>query len=119
MGPEVFTKSVVALACWRAAKNETYQTMLSICMVFKNRADAKWYDGDLYENCARWLAENPGEFPDVRDPVFLSMLSRLEGVASGFVPDKTGGALYFAPKSSETPISGQITCSMGQMNFIR
>lgn len=119
MSPHDFTQSVVALACWRAAKHETYQVMLSVCMVFKNRADDGWFDGDLYENCSRWLGENPGEFPDTRDPAFLNMLSRLEGVSSGFVPDKTGGALWFAPKSSEVQISGQITCSMGQMNFIR
>lgn len=117
MSPSDFTRSVIALACWRAAQHETYQVMLSVCMVFKNRADH--ISVDIYDEACRWLAENPGEFPDVRDPTFLNMLNRLDGVSSGFVPDKTGGALWFAPKSSEEPIFGQITCSMGQMNFIR
>lgn len=119
MSPSDFSRSVVALACWRAAQTETHQVMLSVCMVFKNRADAGWFFGDIYENCHHWLSENPGEFPDLRDPTFLNVLSRIEGVTSGLVSDKTGGALWFAPKSSECKIEGQITCSMGQMNFIR
>lgn len=118
MSPTEFTKSVIALACWRAASNETYQVMLSVCMVFKNRAEFA-PNGDIYTEACLWLDENPGEFPDARDPTFSNMLSRLDGVSSGFVPDKTGGALWFMPKSSETPLLGQITCSMGQMNFIR
>lgn len=116
MSPTEFTKSVIALACWRAAQHETYQVMLSVCMVFKNRA--AYASSEVYAEACLWLADNPGEFPDERDPAFLNMLSRLEGVSSGFVPDKTGGALYFMPKSDQ-PITGQITCSMGQMIFIR
>ena len=119
MTPTEFTRSIIALACWRAAKSEPYQVMLSVCMVFKNRADAKWYDGDLYENCVRWLAENPGEFPDPRDPNFLNLLNRLDGVTSGLVADKTGGALWFAPKTSELQIVGTITATMGQTVFFR
>lgn len=113
-----FSRSIVALACWRAAKSETHQVMLSVCMAFKNRADAGWYDGDLYENCARWLAENPGEFPDVRDPQFLNLVAKLDGVVAGLVPDKVAGALWFAPKSECEAIVGRIVATVGQMNFI-
>lgn len=87
-------------------------------MVLKNRADYN-HSGDVYDEACRWLADNPGEFPDLRDPIFLNVLNRIEEVSEGGVADKTGGALWFMPKSSEHPITGQITCSMGQMNFIR
>ena len=118
MNTAEFSKSIIALACWRAAKTELHPTMLSVCMVFKNRADAGWNDGDLYENCADWLKANPGDMPDVRDPQFQKLLEKLEGVTSGMVPDKTGGALYFAPKSAEK-IDGTLTATIGQMFFYR
>ena len=113
-----FSRGVMAQAAWQAAQNETHQVMLSVLMVFKNRAEAGWYDGDLYENCARWLGENPGEFPDVRDPQFQNLISKLDGVITGLVPDKTGGAFYFAPKDTEAFV-GSITATVGQTIFIR
>jgi hypothetical protein len=113
-----FSKSLIALACWRAARTETYQVMLAVCMVFRNRADAT--GGDIYTEAIRWLEANPNEdWPDPRDPNFLNLLSRLDGVTSGLTADKTAGALYFAPKPSENKITGQITATLGQMNFIR
>lgn len=117
--PSEFSKSMVALACWEAAKNETHQTMLCVCMVFMNRAAAGWCAGDLYENVTLWLLENPpNDFPDTRDPQFQHLLAKLDGVLSGLVPDKTGGALWFGPKT-ENPIAGSVTMTMGQMIFVR
>ena len=117
-----FTKSQIALACWRAGKGELHQVMLSVCMVFKNRAAAGWYEGSLYENAIRWLAENPGEFPDERDPQFVQMLSKLDAVITGLVPDKTGGALYFYDKRMtdvSLPEPFRITANIGNLNFVR
>ena len=123
MTPSDFSNSQIALACWRAAKTELHQVMLSVCMVLKNRADAGWYDSDLYENAVHWLAENPGEFPDTRDPQFLQLLSKLDAITSGLVPDKTGGALWFYPKNSldvdSLPAGYSITTTIGNMVFIR
>ena len=113
-----YINSQIATACWRAAKSELHPCMLAVCMVFKNRADAGWYEGDIYENAVRWLAENPGEFPDVRDPQFQQLLSKIDTVVSGVVPDKTGGAMWFGPKT-EDPIAGSVTMVFGNLIFVR
>lgn len=116
-----FRNSLIALACWRAAKHELHQVMLSVCMVFRNRAKAGWYEGDLYENVTRWLAENPGEFPDPRDPQFIQLLGKLDAVIEDRVPDKTDGAIYFVPKLNleVLPEGSRLTTTIGQMSFVR
>lgn len=115
-----YSNATIATACWRAARGELHSVMLSVCMVFKNRADAGWFDHDLYQNCVQWLVENPGDFPDTRDPEFRQMLVRLDSVTSGLVPDRTGGAMYFCPKSQlPEKIEGQITTTIGGVVFIR
>ena len=118
-----FKQSQIALACWRAARTELHQTMLAVCQVFMNRAAAGWYDGDLYENCCMWLSENPGEYPDPRDPQFQQLLSRIESVTSKLVSDVTGGAIYFTPKSEldeeALPKRYSITTTIGNMVFIK
>jgi hypothetical protein len=97
--------------------------MLAVCQVFLNRAAAGWYDGDLYENCWRWLEENPGEFPDTRDPQFQQLLSRIDSVTSKLVSDVTGGAIYFAPKpeldESSLPKGYNITTTIGGLVFVK
>lgn len=120
-----FTKSIVALACWRAAPTEPHQVMLYVAMVFRNRAAAGWYEGDLYENCWRWLEENDGLFPDPRDPQFQQLIAKLDGITAdghggGLVPDKTYGALYFAPMGVlDHPFVGTITTTVGKTVFVR
>lgn len=115
-----FGKSQIALACWRAAKNELHPVMLSVGLVFRNRSAAKWYEGDLYENAVRWLVENPGEFPDLRDPEFTQLLLKLDAVTSGLAKDTTDGAMYFCPKQQlPENLPGKITATMGQLVFIR
>jgi len=115
-----FRNAQIALACWRAGEGELHQTQLAVCQVFMNRSKAGWYDGDLYENCYRWIMENPGNFPDVRDPQFAQLLNKLEAVTSGLVADKTGGAMYFCRKD-ELPekFDGEITTTIGSIVFIR
>ena len=116
-----YAKSQIATACWLAAKPELHPVMLAVCQVFMNRAAAGWYDGDLYENAAHWLIENPpSELPDLRDPQFQQLLSRLETVTSGMASDKTGGALYFANKQDlPEKIEGTVTTTIGGLVFIK
>lgn len=113
-----YTKSIIALACWRAASTELHSAMLCVGMVFKNRANAGWFFGDVYENAWRWLEENPGEFPDVRDPQFQSLVNKLDLVLEGSAMDKTGGALWFTSKLAEK-IEGVITTTVGSLAFVR
>ena len=101
MTPSDFSKSQVALACWRAAPTELHQVMLSVGMVFKNRAEAT--GKDVYEVAAGWLEENTEGFPDIRDPQFQQLLAKLDAVLDGRVPDKTDGALYFISKDKMLP----------------
>ena len=97
--------------------------MLAVCQVFKNRADAGWYDHDLYLNCTHWLEENPGEFPDTRDPQFQQFLSKMDKVITGEVADKTGGAIWFYPKKAldteKLPEGFSICNTFGNLVFIK
>lgn len=114
-----YTKSIIALACWRAAQNETYQVMMYIGMVFRNRALAGWFEEDLYENCWQWLIDNPGPFPDVRAPQFQKLLVNIDTLTSNLVSDKTDGALWFAPLSETEQVVGKITTTVGKIIFVR
>ena len=110
----------IATACWRAAQNNLHQVMLSVLMVFLNRAEAE--SKDLYEVVTEWLAENPTPFPDTRDPQFQQFLSRMETVITKLVPDKTGGALWFVPKDQLTAgmlEAFQETTRIGSLIFIK
>ena len=113
----------IATACWRAAKSDLHQVMLSVLLVFKNRATAGYFEGDLYTVAVNYLVENPGDFPDPRDPEFQQLLNKLDGVISGQVQDKTGGALWFYPKhelDTEKLASGySITTTIGSLIFIK
>jgi hypothetical protein len=123
MNSSDFTKSIIALACWRRAKGELHQTMLAYCQVLMNRAKAGWFMGDLYENAWQDLvdSEDQNSFPDTRDPQFQQMVYKLESVTSGMVADKTGGALYATPTDhySESFITGTITTTIGGLIFIK
>jgi hypothetical protein len=116
-----FKSGQIALACWCAAPGELHQVALAVCQVFMNRAKAGWYEGDLYENCWRWLSENPPEeFPDCRDPQFAKLLNRLETVTSGLVVDVTGGAIYFCPKNQlAEKVEGIVTTTIGSLVFVK
>jgi hypothetical protein len=113
-----YSKSIIALACWRAAQTELHSAMLCVAMVFKNMADAGWYEGDVYTAVCHWLAENPGAFPDVRDPQFQQLVNKLDLVLTGMAADKTDGALWFGPKTLEK-IEGTITTTVGNLIFVR
>ena len=115
-----FENSIIGLACWNAAKGEPHTAMLSVAMVFRNRANAGWYEKDVYLNATHWLLENPPDFPDTRDPKFQLLLSKLDAVVAGEVQDRTGGALDFVKKQDATEqIAGQIVMTISNMLFIR
>jgi hypothetical protein len=98
-----FAASIVALACWTAAKEEPHTVMLAVCQVFLNRARAN--SSDIYDEAIDYLEINSGSFPDTRSPQFQALVAKISLVMEGQVPDKTGGALWFAPKSilSQSP----------------
>jgi len=118
--PSDFTNSQIALACWRAAPGELHQAMLAVGMTFRNRARASGLD--VYQVAAEWLEGNTQGFPDVRDPQFQQLLSKLDAVLDGRVPDKTDGALWFVPKSQlESGVLKPftITTTIGQVVFAK
>jgi hypothetical protein len=92
-------------------------------MVFQNRAKAGWYEGSVYENAAEWLREHDSKsFPDERDPQFQTMLNKLDAVIAGLIPDKTGGAIWFYPKTEEDvsiPEGYSITTTIGNLVFVK
>jgi hypothetical protein len=118
--PSDFTTSVIALACWRAARSELHQVMLAVAMTFKNRSAAIGLD--TYQTASAWLEDNPEGFPDVRDPQFQQLVAKLDAVLDGRVPDKTDGALWFVPKSKlESGVLKPftITTTIGGLVFAR
>ena len=120
MTPTDFSNSQIALACWRAAPEELHQVMLAVAQVFKNRAQA--VGAEIYDIVTVWLEEHTQGFPDIRDPQFQQLLSKLDAVLDGRVPDKTGGALWFVPKSQlESGVLKPftITTTIGQIVFAR
>ena len=120
MNSSDYTTAIIATACWRAAKGELVQVMLSVCQVFQNRA-ANTGQG-VYEVAVQYLDEFPGGFPDTRDPQFQQLLSRLPSVLAGEVADKTGGALWFLPKDQLKPDmlqAFQITTTIGGLVFVK
>lgn len=118
--PTDFEKSVVAVACWQATVERTYPNLISIGSVFRNRAEAGWFDKSIYWNAVASMrgSESP-DFPDVRDPVFQMLLQGVSGLFDGRASDKTGGALYYASASSEETISGTVTAHIGQTIFFK
>lgn len=94
--------------------------MLAVGMVFRNRAQA--IGAEIYDIATLWLEENTQGFPDARDPQFQQLLTKLEAVLDGRVPDKTDGALWFVPKSQlESGVLEpfKITTTIGQIVFAR
>jgi hypothetical protein len=120
MTPSDFTTSTIALACWRAAKSELHSVMLAVCQTFMNRAKAE--GRDVYEMATEYMEESPPFFPDIRDPQFQALVSKIDAVLEGRVPDKTDGALWFVHKENLTPnlLQPFTRCAeFGQMIFVK
>ena len=122
MNTSDFTTSLVVLASWRAAREELHSVMLACCQTFMNRAKAS--GTDVYEEAMSYLEINTEGRPDVRDPQFQSLLAKINSVLDGQIPDRTGGALWFAPKStlSQSPNLLEpytITATLGNMVFVK
>jgi spore germination cell wall hydrolase CwlJ-like protein len=128
-----YEKSIVALACWRFLGTETYRGMLMVAMVLRNRAEAGWFEGSIYNNATAAMleAENANyycpptdlhvklAYADDREPEFQKLLQAMDGIFSGSIEDKTGGALYWALLSSEEIIAGERTAQFGKYIFFK
>ena len=116
-----YSKAIIATACWRAAPLEPHNVMLYIAMVFRNQAQAGWFEGDLYECASHWLEEHGYARIDTRDPEFQKLLANIDVVVSNLATDKTGGALWFGPKSSQEiiPKGMVVTVTAGETIFMR
>lgn len=117
-----YEKAVVALVCWKHMKSEQYRGMSFLAMMLQNRANAGWFEGSIYNNAIRLAAESDMTFsdvPDAREPQFGALLQMMDGLFTGITPDRTGGALYFAHKSSADLIAGETTAEIGQYIFFR
>ena len=117
-----FTTSLVVLACWRAAREELHSVMLATGQTFMNRAKAN--GTDVYDEAVSYLEINQDGWPDVRDPQFQALVGKINSVLDGQIPDRTGGALWFAPKStlSQSPSLLEpytITAQLGNMYFVK
>ena len=120
MTPTDFTTSIITLACWRAAKSELHSVMLAVCQTFMNRARAE--SVDVYQVASSFLRDMGDDFPDVRDPQFQALVSKIDAVLDGRVPDKTDGAIWFVSKDKLTPNLLQPytrTAEIGQMIFVK
>lgn len=117
-----YEKAVVSLVCWKQMKSELYRGMVSLALMFRNRANAGWFDGSIYNNAIAWARESNldlSEAPDARDYQFQQVLQAMDGIFLGTVVDKTGGSMYVAHISQADSISGEITTQIGQYIFFR
>ena len=115
-----YEKSIVALACWRFMNSETYRGMLMAAMVFRNRASQGWFEGSIYNNATAEMIDRCSvEFHDPRDPEFQKLLQAMDGIFSGSIEDKTGGALYWTLLSNEEIIAGERTAQFGKYIFFK
>jgi hypothetical protein len=117
-----YEMSIVSFVCWKQMKGELYRGMVSLAMMLRNRADSGWFEGSIYNNAIA-LGKDMGmdwsEFPDAREPQFQAMLQAIDGIYTGTIQDKIAGATYYAHKSSEESIVGEITANIGQYVFFR
>lgn len=117
-----YEKAVVALVCWKQMKGELYRGMSCYAMMLRNRAEAGWFDGSIYNNASA-VAREEGlkldEFPDAREPQYQALLQAIDRIFDGGLADKTGGALYCAHISTQDGIAGEITTQVGQFIFFR
>jgi hypothetical protein len=120
-GP-TYEQSVIALVCWKQMKSELYRGMISFACLLRNRANQGWFGGSMYQNAVAVANEEGlwgGEMPDAREMQFQMLLQAIEGVFDNAIPDKTGGALYFAHRSAGDKIAGERTAEIGQYIFFR
>lgn len=119
MTNDTFEKSIVALACWDAAKGEQLNGMLAVGSCLNNRAKAGWFNSSIYDNAVALCVENRiNQFPDVREPSFQNLLQLIDGIETRF--DLTNGGLWFCSAkeekdTSKTTFTGQV----GQLQFFK
>lgn len=117
-----YEKAIVSLVCWKTMKSETYRGMIAMAMMLRNRANAGWFEGSIYNNAivlGRDMKLDWSDFPDAMEPEYQGVLANMDGIYSGIVPDKTGGALYCSHVSSLDSLVGEITTQIGQFVFYR
>lgn len=117
-----YEKSIVALICWKQMRGELYRGMSYLAMMLRNRAEAGWFEGSIYNNAvavAREAGMNWADAPDSREPQYQQLLQIMDGIYTGQTPDRTGGALYFAHSTTADSIAGEITTQVGQYIFFR
>jgi hypothetical protein len=93
-----FQKAVVALIGWQAMRREGLNAMLGACLVFRNQAKLT-EENDIYRCATAYAMDHDVfQYPDTRDPQFLSLLHRMDGLFDDtFIDNLTNGALYFRP----------------------
>lgn len=116
-----YEKAIVALICWKTMRGELYRGMVGLACMFRNRANAGWFEGSIYLNAVAFANEstvNWTEFPDAREPGFQNLLHAMDGLYNGNLADKTGGSLWVAHKSTADNIRGD-RCEVGQYVFFK
>jgi len=117
-----YEKSVVALVCWARMKSELYKGLIAVAQVLRNRAEAGWFEGSIYQNAVAEFPEAINgliEHPDVREPEFQKLLLGIDKLYAGQLTDKTDGAMYFTRASDAEIIKGTITATIGQTIFFK
>jgi len=117
-----YEKGIVSLVCWKMMQAEQYRAMSMYATMLRNRAESGWFQGSIYNNAVAVGAESKLDFidfPDAREYQFQQLLQAMDGIFSGSVPDRTGGALYCAHKSTLDQIAGETTAEIGQYIFFK
>lgn len=106
--------SLLMLCVWREARNQTFQAMLGVAWVVRNRANGpvRWWGGPSYSSVILKpfqfssfnLADpNARLIPQENDPSFQQAQQAAVGAYSATLADPTGGAVSYYSTDIEAP----------------
>jgi spore germination cell wall hydrolase CwlJ-like protein len=106
---EDFEKGLLALVCWREARGDGIEAMLAVAHVIHNRVKAwgKSYceviDGhDQFSSMTIAGDSQLLVWPDVRNPLFVQLLQKLDDAYAGTGDDLTKGSIYYGNLANVT-----------------
>jgi spore germination cell wall hydrolase CwlJ-like protein len=125
---------VMARTIYGEARGESWEGMLAVGWVIKNRAQqGGWWGATVPEVCRKprqfscWNASDPNRAACTRvtahdSTLFRSVLAAAACVLSGLCADNTGGATHYYATSREPPIWARgrtPTVTIGKHSFFR
>lgn len=127
-----FENSILALESWREAWGESVDQMLCVAWTIRNLATRDTLsigDAIRQHKNLHGLDDSNTLFPDVREPIFMRLMQRIDEVGSSYGDDLTNGAVYYVDvRNDSSPLVRELLgkpdehplCSVfGRRHFFR